>query len=661
MGIPKFYGWYARQEIFRSTITNRAPSSVNIFAIDVNGLIHNNAQKVFGYGEFSQPPEQTGVVRERGLLMFSQQDLYAKRYEIFRGVFQDIVGLTQAVRPQRSLILAVDGVAPQAKINQQRNRRYKSAAERKPEQVFDSNVITPGTNFMFELDNYIQGELRRIVNVDQARPRIRDPYAEALPPHIIYSSHLVPGEGEHKIADHLRTMTAKGQTAVIYGADADLIMIYLMHLRNGWENIYLFRENKRNYSVQAMIDLRDLERIIQQLYPGAPAPVDDFVTLLFLNGNDFLPHFPTFERVPDALMTLIGGYTTFLQQNAGAGITTGSRIDWKNFGLFLQFIANNYGDTLLKAWGLNEDAVIKFPSLVAEKCIVQTQQVIGVESRCHREFDVSKFSEEWYKFVFSPKTGQGYIIPTEEDKREMIHSYLEGLAWVYGYYRNGVSGVNVSWYYPYHYSPIFADVPRFMLEQINEGRITWETNPIHLYANFVSPLEQIAMVLPPKSLASVPPLIQTLYSESSPIYDILPEGFLVDPQGKMEEWQSHAILPIPSPVRVERALIMLNLPSSQTQIYAPREDIILNRNIERSFRAVERGRGGFQPRGRGVPPRGRGFQPRGRGYQPRGRGGYQPRGRGEYQPRGGRGPSREGQRGGATFSRSSTDFRRTFM
>ena len=204
MGIPKFYGWYIRQKIFEPTVNKNVPSNVDIFAIDMNGLIHNNAQKVFGYGEFTQPPEQTGVIRERGLLMFSQQDLYAKRYEIFRGIFQDIVGLTQTVRPRRSLVLAIDGVAPQAKINQQRNRRYKSAAERKPEQVFDSNAITPGTDFMFDLDKYIQDELRRIINIDQSHQRVRDPYASALPPHIIYSSHLVPGEGEHKRSEERR-------------------------------------------------------------------------------------------------------------------------------------------------------------------------------------------------------------------------------------------------------------------------------------------------------------------------------------------------------------------------------------------------------------------------------------------------------------------------
>ena len=68
----------------------------------------------------------------------------------------------------------MDGVAPRAKMNQQRSRRFRSAkeseeAEKKArqkgeelpkEKKFDSNVITPGTGFMCRLD----AQLRYFIN-----------------------------------------------------------------------------------------------------------------------------------------------------------------------------------------------------------------------------------------------------------------------------------------------------------------------------------------------------------------------------------------------------------------------------------------------------------------------------------------------------------------
>ena len=72
--------------------------------------------------------------------------------------------IVHTVKPQKILFLAVDGVAPRAKMNQQRARRFRDAknslmmkeqlqAQRKDApDLFDSNAISPGTKFMFELN-----------------------------------------------------------------------------------------------------------------------------------------------------------------------------------------------------------------------------------------------------------------------------------------------------------------------------------------------------------------------------------------------------------------------------------------------------------------------------------------------------------------------------
>ncbi|CAB4403461.1 unnamed protein product [Rhizophagus irregularis] len=100
------------------------------------------------------------------------------------------------------LYLAIDGVAPRAKMNQQRSR-YRQSIDQdvKLKKSFDSNCITPGTFFMARL---------------------------ALK--VILSDASVPGEGEHKIMDFIRAQRASpyhdpNTRHVIYGLDADLIML----------------------------------------------------------------------------------------------------------------------------------------------------------------------------------------------------------------------------------------------------------------------------------------------------------------------------------------------------------------------------------------------------------------------------------------------------
>ena len=76
--------------------------------------------------------------------------------------------------------MAVDGVAPRAKMNQQRGRRFRSAKEAEmnekkakdkgeklpDEERFDSNCITPGTPFMVRLQEQLKYFVNNKVSTD---------------------------------------------------------------------------------------------------------------------------------------------------------------------------------------------------------------------------------------------------------------------------------------------------------------------------------------------------------------------------------------------------------------------------------------------------------------------------------------------------------------
>ena len=190
---------------------------------------------------------------------------------MFEKIGQYIARLFEVIQPQQVFFMAVDGVAPRAKMNQQRARRFKAAREaaerneekkRKGKEVqgleapFDSNCITPGarraglcvrapapsrllmgphrwrgssrsrlpgTEFMTRLSLYLKYFVARMIGEDQKWRKVR----------VILSGHEVPGEGEHKIMSFIRSQKSLPEynpntRHCLYGLDADLIMLGLL-------------------------------------------------------------------------------------------------------------------------------------------------------------------------------------------------------------------------------------------------------------------------------------------------------------------------------------------------------------------------------------------------------------------------------------------------
>ncbi|ORE15032.1 putative 5-3 exonuclease [Rhizopus microsporus] len=215
MGIPKFFRWISeRYPMCSELITdNGIPEFDNLY-LDMNGIVHNCSHNNSDDPHFRITEEQ-----------------------IWLGIFQYIEHLFSKIKPKKLFFMAIDGVAPRAKMNQQRSRRFRTAkdaedARRKaiqngeelpPEPPFDTNCITPGTSFMIKLTQQLRYFISKKVQEDANWRNVE----------IVLSGPEVPGEGEHKIMEYIRLSKAQpdydpNTRHCLYGLDADLLMLGLL-------------------------------------------------------------------------------------------------------------------------------------------------------------------------------------------------------------------------------------------------------------------------------------------------------------------------------------------------------------------------------------------------------------------------------------------------
>ncbi|TIB71087.1 hypothetical protein E3Q23_03942 [Wallemia mellicola] len=282
--------------------------------------------------------------------------------EMMREVFLYTERVVSMVRPRKLLMMAIDGVAPRAKMNQQRSRRFRSAQEAKEKEeskqqyykemesqghqfsdeqkgkkAWDSNAITPGTPFMDLLAQSLRYWVAKKMNDDPGWKGLQ----------VVISDASVPGEGEHKIMDYIRRQRSQpnhdaNTEHVIYGLDADLIMLALATHEPNFkvlrEDVFAQSDKQRQKNKGSRGEPQQLKSEVEKnknqpaepnpfifldvttlreyLYfelklPNMPFPydleraIDDWVFMIFFVGNDFLPHLPSLEIREGAIDTLL--------------------------------------------------------------------------------------------------------------------------------------------------------------------------------------------------------------------------------------------------------------------------------------------------------------------------------------------------------------------
>ncbi|EZG05534.1 hypothetical protein H106_04575 [Trichophyton rubrum CBS 735.88] len=325
MGVPKFFRWLSERypAISQLIAENRIPEFDCLY-LDMNGIIHNCTHKDSDSPTFRMTEDK-----------------------MFIAIFNYIEHLFGKIKPKRLFFMAIDGVAPRAKMNQQRARRFRTAldaelakekaikegVEMPKEDAFDSNCITPGTEFMAKLTKQLKYFINKKVSED----------AEWQGVEVVLSGHEVPGEGEHKIMEYIRQAKAQPEydpnmRHCLYGLDADLIMLGLLshdpHFCLLREEVTFGRQSQKKskelehqnfYLLHLCIVREYLELEFQELkLDGAlqfpfdmERIIDDFILMAFFVGNDFLPNLPNLHINEGALAWMFKVYKDVLPKLGG--------------------------------------------------------------------------------------------------------------------------------------------------------------------------------------------------------------------------------------------------------------------------------------------------------------------------------------------------------
>jgi 5'-3' exonuclease len=281
------------------------------------------------------------------------------RQEIFYDIFKYIDELVHLIKPRKLLMISADGVAPRAKMNQQRTRRFRktemSAKEAEalrkqgldPEKMFNSDMISAGTEFMHELSKSFDAYVNEKMQTDSLWKSLN----------VIVTGADVPGEGEHKIIEYIRNYKNSNEYKddtkhCLYGLDADLIMLSLITHE---PNISILREDstfirrsaatESNYRssikiqepfefifvsiLREYLELEFLEIKTKLNFEyNIERIIDDFIFFCFFIGNDFLPNLNTLDIENGALEHIFLYYKEVLP-TLDDYITYHGKIDFK--------------------------------------------------------------------------------------------------------------------------------------------------------------------------------------------------------------------------------------------------------------------------------------------------------------------------------------------
>lgn len=547
MGVPKFFRWIAERYPCVITPFKDSPPPIDNLYLDMNGIIHQCTH-----------PNDIDATRRA-----------PTEKEMVQAMFAYLEKLFNAIQPRKMFYMAIDGCAPRAKMNQQRQRRYRAGyemmvareealkmGEEVPDEadMFDSNCITPGTEFMTRVSEQFQYYITMKQMSDSAWQNCK----------VIFSGHNDPGEGEHKIVDLIRRRKMlpnydPNESHCMYGLDADLIMLALATHE---PHFVLLREvvtfggagSKKEQMKRAEDEAKGIKEDPKLVRPdsfvlfhvgllreflemelrggeinGTLEPIanfnleqciDDFVFMCVFVGNDFLPALPTLGIGDGSITTMLQLYRE-LVLSRGDYLLKDRVINWNAVERLLARIGEMELDTL-RARQEEEREYLK-----------REQRKSGGHEAPVSLAPISSMAEFKQRFYTDKHRFRDGWAPRGQDLALLRQHYVEGLEWVAQYYYQGPP--SWKWFYPHHYAPLASDLVN--LAAVG-GSVRFELGQPFL------PHQQLLAVLPPMSYRSMPKAYHGLLrSSNSPLVEYFPQHLEIDREAARAPWEGIVLIP----------------------------------------------------------------------------------------------------------------------
>ena len=306
----------------------------------------------------------------------------------------------------KNIYIMIDGVAPLGKIKQQRERRYKSFIDKK---IWDSNLISPGTDFMKKLSEKLKSHYKKNLNV------------------FISDSEEV-GEGEHKIMKNIKPKS------YIYGLDADLILLSLLKK----EEIVLLRDKD---GIIEFLNITELGNCIYNTFNNFDTSFNkyrilhDFVFLSSIFGNDFLPCLKniSLEKNKNGISILEKCYKKTTRECGY--IIENMSVNQNNFHNFLKNLSEYKN-------------IKKYATKFRDNIEKIDKNLVNIINKDYIEFDKPNYKTRYYNY---------YEI---SNIQQACEDYIKTMIWVYEYY-NCHFHQNWNWIYKHKAPPLIEDLSKF--------------------------------------------------------------------------------------------------------------------------------------------------------------------------------------------------------